>query len=89
MSPVCNHNRLDHILPLTSECWSMKAEADLVSAGRALLIEAILCIVAWWRHMTSWIFVNIGSGYDLLFDVTKPKAEHMYMYRQIGQRQIL
>ena len=41
-----------------------------------------LLIVALWRHMASWIWVNIGSGNGLLPDGTKPLPEPMLTYHQ-------
>ena len=37
--------------------------------------------MAWWSHMTPWIWANIGSGYGLLPDGNKPLPEPMLTQR--------
>ena len=39
-------------------------------------------IVAQWRHIETYILVNIGSGNGLLLDATKPFPEQMLTYHQ-------
>ena len=41
-------------------------------------------IVAYWRHMATEIWVNIGSGNGLLPDGTKPLPEPMFTYHKYG-----
>ena len=40
--------------------------------------------MAQWRHMVTWIWINIGSGNGLLPDGTKPLPEPMLTYHQRG-----
>ena len=44
--------------------------------------EPIQLIEAYWRHMATYIWVNIGSGKGLLPDGTKPLPEAMLTYHQ-------
>ena len=39
-------------------------------------------IVAYWRHVSTWNWVNIGSGNGLMPDGTKPLPEPMLTYHQ-------
>ena len=55
------------------KCWRY---SSLICVLKSL----ISIIVAWWRHMATEIWVNIGSGNGLLPDGTKPLPEPMLTY---------
>ena len=41
---------------------------------------SITLIIAWWRHKLAWVFVNIGLGNYLIFDVTQTLLRMVLSY---------
>ena len=52
-----------------------------IKISRTLYKWDVWLIVAWWRHMATEIWVNIGSGNGLSPDGTKPLPEPMLTYQ--------
>ena len=79
MGATCGPSGVDR-----SQVGPMLAPLTLLSgyinAASFVVLCSALCFVASWRHMATWTWINVGSGYGSRHSGTKPLPEAMLTF---------